>query len=131
MATGCSAPISSTTVATRRWGAPGATWTSPRSGVRRSGRTRPRAIPRPRRLGGGTGTTNTPAPSRLPGDAPGTTGGVPRVTVIRGGRVVDPESGRDEVTDVVVADDCVVSVGTAGEQAGASSSTPPGWSSDR
>ena len=45
---------------------------------------------------------------------------MPRVTVIRGGRVVDPESGRDEVTDVVVADDRVVSVGTAGEQTGAS-----------
>ena len=36
-----------------------------------------------------------------------------RVLVLRGGRVVDPESGRDEVTDVVVGDDRIVSVGSA------------------
>ena len=55
----CSAPTSSTAAATRRWGAPGATSTSPRSGARRSGRTRPRATRRPRRTSGGTGTTST------------------------------------------------------------------------
>jgi len=38
---------------------------------------------------------------------------VSRVLVLRGGRVVDPESGRDEVTDVVVGDDRIVSVGSA------------------
>ena len=49
-----SAPTSSTTAATRRWAAPGATSTSPRSGARRSGRTRPRATRRPRPTSGGT-----------------------------------------------------------------------------
>ncbi len=39
--------------------APGATSTSPRSGARRSGRTRPRATRRPRRTSGGTTTTRT------------------------------------------------------------------------
>src|SRR6202030_2139693 len=57
-ATVCSAPISSTTAATSRWGAPGATSTSLRSGARRSGRTRRRATPRLRRTSGGSGTTN-------------------------------------------------------------------------
>ncbi len=52
------------TAATRRWGAPGATSTSPRSDARRSGRTRRRATPRPRRTSGGTGTTNTATASR-------------------------------------------------------------------
>ena len=47
-ATRSSAPTSSTAAATRRWAAPGATSTSPRSGARRSGRTRPRATRRPR-----------------------------------------------------------------------------------
>jgi alkanesulfonate monooxygenase SsuD/methylene tetrahydromethanopterin reductase-like flavin-dependent oxidoreductase (luciferase family) len=45
-------------VATRRWGAPGATSTSLRWGAKRSGRTRRRATPRPRRTSGGSGTTN-------------------------------------------------------------------------
>ena len=55
----CSAPTSSTAAATRRWGAPGATSTSLRSGARRSGRTRRRATRRPRLTSGGSGTTNT------------------------------------------------------------------------
>ena len=53
----CSARTSSTPAATRRWGAPGATSTSRRSAARRSGRTRRRATPRPRRTSGGSGTT--------------------------------------------------------------------------
>ena len=57
----CSAPTSSTAAATRRWGPPGATSTSRRSAVRRLGRTRRRATPRPRRTSGGTGTTTTRA----------------------------------------------------------------------
>src|SRR5580700_616219 len=64
-ATRCSAPTSSITVATRRWAAPGATWTSPRSGGRRSGRTRPTAIPRSRRTPGGGGTTPTTMPPEV------------------------------------------------------------------
>ena len=52
--------------ATRRWEAPGATWTSPRSGARRSGRTRRRAIRRPRRTSGGTTTTRTARPRDRP-----------------------------------------------------------------
>jgi predicted dithiol-disulfide oxidoreductase (DUF899 family) len=40
----------------------GSTWTYLRSVVRRNGRTRPRAIPRPRHTNGGTGTTSTPPP---------------------------------------------------------------------
>ena len=55
---GSSAPTSSTAAATRRWGARGATSTSPRSGARRSGRTRPRATRRRRPTSGGTSTTN-------------------------------------------------------------------------
>ena len=55
----CSAPTSSTTAETNQWGAPGATWTSPRSDGRRSGRTRLMATPRPRRTRGGGGTTRT------------------------------------------------------------------------
>ena len=51
--------------ATRRWGAPGATSTSRRSGARRSGRTRQRATPRPRRTSGGSGTTNRPKPTPI------------------------------------------------------------------
>jgi cytosine/adenosine deaminase-related metal-dependent hydrolase len=39
-----------------------------------------------------------------------------RVTVLRGGRVVDPASGRDEVTDVVISDDRVASVGPTAER---------------
>src|SRR5712692_6356132 len=54
----CSALISSTTAATRRWGAPGATSTSLRWDARRNGRTRRRATPRLRRTSGGSGTTN-------------------------------------------------------------------------
>ena len=56
---GSSARTSSTAAATRRWAAPGATSTSPRSGARRTGRTRPRATRRPRPTGGGTSTTST------------------------------------------------------------------------
>ena len=41
-----------------RWGTPGATSTSLRSGARKSGRTRRRATLRPRRTSGGSGTTN-------------------------------------------------------------------------
>ena len=59
-----SAPTSSTTAATRRWAAPGATSTSPRSGARRSGRTRPRATRRRRPTRGRTGTTSTTTPGR-------------------------------------------------------------------
>ena len=69
----CSAPTSSTTAATRRWGAPGATSTSPRSGARRNGRTHPTDTPRPRRTSGGTGTTNETGPDpdrRRPAAAP-------------------------------------------------------------
>src|SRR5918996_281153 len=58
-ATGSSARTSSTRAATRRWAAPGATSTSPRSAARRSGRTRPTATRRPRPTGGGTSTTST------------------------------------------------------------------------
>ena len=61
----CSAHTSSTTAATRRWGAPGATSTSRRSAVRRLGRTRRRVTPRPRRTSGGTGTTTTTPRPRL------------------------------------------------------------------
>src|SRR5258708_18899449 len=61
--TGCSVPTSSTTAVTKRWGAPGATSTLRRSDARRTGRTRPRATPRPRPTRGGTGTTNTAPPS--------------------------------------------------------------------
>ena len=57
-------PTSSTTAATRRWAAPGATSTSPHSGGRRSGRTRRRATPRPRPTSGGTATTSTRRHSR-------------------------------------------------------------------
>src|ERR1700738_1343438 len=59
MATACSAPTSSTTAATSRWGAPGTTSTSRRWAGRKSGKTRPRAILRPRPTSGGTGTTAT------------------------------------------------------------------------
>ena len=55
------------TAATSRWEAPGTTSTSRRSAGRRSGRTRPRAILRPRPTSGGTGTTATsqmPPPTR-------------------------------------------------------------------
>jgi predicted dithiol-disulfide oxidoreductase (DUF899 family) len=48
--------------ATRPWGAPGATSISRRSGARRSGRTRRRAIPRRRPTSGGTTTTPTERP---------------------------------------------------------------------
>ena len=41
-----------------RWGVPGTTSTSLRSGAKKSGRTRRRAILRPRRTSGGSGTTN-------------------------------------------------------------------------
>src|SRR4029077_3193683 len=63
-ATRCTAPTSSTIGATRRWAAPGVTSTSPRSAARRHGKTRPRAIRRPRRTRGGTGTTSTVTASR-------------------------------------------------------------------
>jgi len=59
-----SAPISSPTVPTSRWAAPGTISTSRRSAGRRRGRIRPPAIRRPRPINGGTGTTATsPAPS--------------------------------------------------------------------
>ena len=48
-----------------RWGAPGIISTSLRSGARRSGRTRQRVTPRPRRTSGGTGTTTTTPRPRL------------------------------------------------------------------
>src|SRR5437868_6017851 len=57
-ATMCSAPTSSTTAATSRWGTHGTTSTSLRSGARRSGRTRRRVILRLRSTSGGSGTTN-------------------------------------------------------------------------
>ena len=57
-ATRCTAPTSSTPAATSRWATPGTTSTSPRSVVRRSGRTRPRATRRTRRTRGGSGTTS-------------------------------------------------------------------------
>ena len=62
-----SAPTSSTTAATSRWGAPGIISTSRRSGARRSGRILPKAIRKPRPTSGGTGTTATskaPRPTR-------------------------------------------------------------------
>jgi predicted dithiol-disulfide oxidoreductase (DUF899 family) len=61
-ASGYSAPTSSTIGATRRWGQPGVTSTSRRSAVRRSGRTRPRAIRRLRPTSGGTTTMRTARP---------------------------------------------------------------------
>src|SRR5439155_355663 len=57
-ATACSAPTSSTIAATSRWGTPGTIVTLLRAGVRKSGRIRRRAIPRPRRTSGGSGTTS-------------------------------------------------------------------------
>jgi len=41
---------------------------------------------------------------------------MPPEVVLRGGRVIDPASGRDEVTDVVVVADRVSTVGDAGER---------------
>src|SRR5580658_2597473 len=64
-ATGCSGHTSSTTAATRRWGAPGATSTSRRSAGRRLGRTRQKVTPRLRRTSGGTGMTTTTQGPRL------------------------------------------------------------------
>ena len=58
-ATRSSAPTSSTAAATSTWAAPGPTSTSRRSDARRSGRTRRRAIRRPRPTSGGTSTTST------------------------------------------------------------------------
>jgi len=49
-----SARTSSTPAATKRWAAPGATSTSPRSGARRRGKTRPRATPNPHPTNGGS-----------------------------------------------------------------------------
>src|SRR5206468_6205145 len=54
------------TAATSRWETPGTTSTSLRSGVKRSGRTRRRVIPRPRRTSGGSGTTNHISRRRSP-----------------------------------------------------------------
>src|SRR5512143_3134960 len=65
MATTYSAPTSSTAAATSRWGAPGIISTSPLSCARKSGRTRRRATPKPRRTSGGTGTTTTTPRPRL------------------------------------------------------------------
>jgi predicted dithiol-disulfide oxidoreductase (DUF899 family) len=71
-ATASSAPTSSTSAAMRRWAPTGATSTSPRSGARRTGRTRPRATLRPRPTRGGISTTSTTSrpssrrPSRTP-----------------------------------------------------------------
>ena len=56
--TGSSARTSSTTGATRRWAAPGRISTSPRSAVRRSGRTHRTDIRKRRPTRGGTGTTS-------------------------------------------------------------------------
>ena len=61
-ASGSTGPTSSTAGAPRRWEAPGVTWISRRSAARRSGRTRRRAIRRPRRTRGGTTTTRTARP---------------------------------------------------------------------
>jgi cytosine/adenosine deaminase-related metal-dependent hydrolase len=36
---------------------------------------------------------------------------MPNAFALRGGRVIDPESGRDEVTDVLITDDRITSVG--------------------
>ena len=59
------APISSTAVATSRWGAPGITSTSPRSDARRNGKTRRRVTRKRSRTNGGTGTTTTTPRPRL------------------------------------------------------------------
>src|SRR5580698_9504963 len=64
-ATGYSAHTSSTTAATRRWGLPGATSTSPRSVGKRFGKTRQRVTLRLRRTSGGTGMTTTTQGPRL------------------------------------------------------------------
>ena len=53
-ATRSSAPTSSMPAATRRWAAPGTTWTSRRSAARRSGRTHRRATRRRRPTRGGS-----------------------------------------------------------------------------
>src|SRR4051812_42359608 len=94
-ATRSSAPTSSTPVATRRWAAPGRTSTSPRSGARRSGRTRPPATRRRRRTSGGTTTTRTTR-RRRPHD--------PRARRRRAGGGAPPvghrASGRARVDDV-------------------------------
>ena len=50
----CSAPTSSTAVATRRWEPPGVTSISRRSAVRKPGKIRLKVTPRPRRTSGGT-----------------------------------------------------------------------------
>ena len=49
-------------------------------------------------------------------DAADSIAAVPRTTVIRGGRVVDPGSGRDELADVVVAGGRIVSVGATADE---------------
>jgi hypothetical protein len=64
-ASGCSAHISSTAAATKRWERSGAISTSPRSAVRRPGRTRRRVIPKRHPISGGTGTTTTMPSQRL------------------------------------------------------------------
>src|SRR6202044_2811354 len=61
--TACSAPTSSTIGVTRRWGAPGATSTSPHWDARRSGRTRRTDTPERRPTRGGDGTTRTVTPT--------------------------------------------------------------------
>src|ERR1022692_4386247 len=53
-ATKCSAPTSSTAVATRRWEPPGVTSISRRSAVRKPGKIRLKVTPRPRSTSGGT-----------------------------------------------------------------------------
>ena len=41
-------------------------------------------------------------------------------TLIRGGRVIDPSTGRDEIADVLIRDGRITAVGHAGDAAGAS-----------
>ena len=49
--------------------------------------------------------------------------------VLRGGRVIDPESGLDAVRDVAVADGRIAAVGTGltAQVSGATSTWPAGW----
>jgi predicted dithiol-disulfide oxidoreductase (DUF899 family) len=64
-ATGCSVHILSTAAATRRWGPPGVTSTSPRLAVRKLGRILQKVTPKRRRISGGIGMTTTTPRLRL------------------------------------------------------------------
>jgi hypothetical protein len=75
---------------------PGPTSTSPRSGVRRSGRTRRRAIPRPRRTTGGSGTTNRAGRTRID---PTRCNFAPNVVVFLASRRAGCITGQDIVVD--------------------------------